>query len=92
MDLSGRVAVVTDEQFDAVLITVNAIVPVAATAMTETAPFLEPYVDAPAAGDPLPASARQELGFGSPEDAAGLVAFPATDAAAGTGQAKATRA
>jgi NAD(P)-dependent dehydrogenase (short-subunit alcohol dehydrogenase family) len=69
-------------------ITVNAIVPVAATAMTETVPFLKPYVDALAAGDPLPAFARQELGFGSPQDAAGLVAFLASDAAAGiTGQA-----
>jgi NAD(P)-dependent dehydrogenase (short-subunit alcohol dehydrogenase family) len=69
-------------------ITVNAIVPVAATAMTETVPFLKPYVDALAAGHPLPAFARQELGFGSPQDAAGLVAFLASDAAAGiTGQA-----
>ncbi|NEM05718.1 SDR family oxidoreductase [Geodermatophilus normandii] len=69
-------------------ITVNAIVPVAATAMTETVPFLKPYVDALQAGEPLPPFARQELGFGSPEDAAGLVAFLASDAAAGiTGQA-----
>jgi NAD(P)-dependent dehydrogenase (short-subunit alcohol dehydrogenase family) len=69
-------------------ITVNAIVPVAATAMTETVPFLKPYVDALKAGDPLPAFARQQLGFGSPQDAAGLVAFLASDAAAGiTGQA-----
>jgi NAD(P)-dependent dehydrogenase (short-subunit alcohol dehydrogenase family) len=69
-------------------ITVNAIVPVAATAMTETVPFLKPYVDALQAGEPLPAFARQELGFGSPEDAAGLVAFLASDAAAGiSGQA-----
>jgi 3-oxoacyl-[acyl-carrier protein] reductase len=69
-------------------ITVNAIVPVAATAMTETVPFLKPYVDALKAGDPLPPFARQQLGFGSPQDAAGLVAFLASDAAAGiTGQA-----
>ena len=69
-------------------ITVNAIVPVAATAMTETVPFLKPYVDALAAGEPLPPFARQELGFGSPQDAAGLVAFLASDDAAGiTGQA-----
>jgi NAD(P)-dependent dehydrogenase (short-subunit alcohol dehydrogenase family) len=69
-------------------ITVNAIVPVAATAMTETVPFLQPYVDALKAGDPLPAFARQQLGFGTPEDAAGLVSFLASDAAAGiTGQA-----
>jgi NAD(P)-dependent dehydrogenase (short-subunit alcohol dehydrogenase family) len=69
-------------------ITVNAIVPVAATAMTETVPFLKPYVDALAAGDPLPPFARQQLGFGTPQDAAGLVAFLASDAAAGiSGQA-----
>jgi NAD(P)-dependent dehydrogenase (short-subunit alcohol dehydrogenase family) len=69
-------------------VTVNAVVPVAATAMTETVPFLKPYVDALAAGEPLPAYARQQLGFGSPQDAAGLVAFLASDAAAGiTGQA-----
>ncbi|TFV88766.1 3-oxoacyl-ACP reductase family protein [Blastococcus sp. CT_GayMR16] len=69
-------------------ITVNAIVPVAATAMTETVPFLQPYVHALKAGEPLPPFARQQLGFGTPEDAAGLVAFLASDAAAGiTGQA-----
>jgi NAD(P)-dependent dehydrogenase (short-subunit alcohol dehydrogenase family) len=69
-------------------ITVNAIVPVAATGMTATVPFLKPYVDALEAGGTLPPFARQELGFGSPEDAAGLVAFLASDAAAGiTGQA-----
>jgi 3-oxoacyl-[acyl-carrier protein] reductase len=69
-------------------ITVNAIVPVAATAMTETVPFVQPYIEMLKAGQPLPAFARQELGFGTPEDAAGLVAFLASDAAAGiTGQA-----
>jgi NAD(P)-dependent dehydrogenase (short-subunit alcohol dehydrogenase family) len=69
-------------------ITVNAIVPVAATGMTETIPFLKPYMDALKAGAELPPFARQELGFGSPQDAAGLVAFLASDAAAGiTGQA-----
>jgi NAD(P)-dependent dehydrogenase (short-subunit alcohol dehydrogenase family) len=69
-------------------ITVNAVVPVAATGMTETVPFLKPYVDALQAGDPLPPYARRELAFGPPEDAAGLVAFLASDAAAGiTGQA-----
>lgn len=69
-------------------ITVNAIVPVAATGMTETVPFLKPFVDALQAGEPLPPYARRELAFGPPEDAAGLVAFLASDAAAGiTGQA-----
>src|SRR3954452_4126113 len=69
-------------------ITVNAIVPVAITAMTETAPFLKPYIAALTAGEPLPSYARKQLGFGTPEDAAGLVAFLASDAAAGiSGQA-----
>jgi NAD(P)-dependent dehydrogenase (short-subunit alcohol dehydrogenase family) len=69
-------------------VTVNAVVPVAATGMTETAPFLKPYVDALRAGQPLPAYARRELSFGTPEDVAGLVVFLASDGAAGiTGQA-----
>jgi NAD(P)-dependent dehydrogenase (short-subunit alcohol dehydrogenase family) len=69
-------------------VTVNAVIPVAATAMTETMPFLRPYVEDLAAGRPLPPFARRELGFGSPRDAAGLVVFLASDEAAGiTGQA-----
>jgi NAD(P)-dependent dehydrogenase (short-subunit alcohol dehydrogenase family) len=69
-------------------ITVNAIVPVAATAMTETIPALREYVDAVARGEALPPFARRELGFGAPGDVAGLVAFLASGAAAGvTGQA-----
>ena len=63
-------------------ITVNAIIPVAATGMTETAPFLKPYVDALRAGEPLPPYARRELSFGTPEDVAGLVVFLASDEAA----------
>jgi NAD(P)-dependent dehydrogenase (short-subunit alcohol dehydrogenase family) len=69
-------------------ITVNAIVPVAITAMTETAPFLQPYIEAMATGGPLASFGRRELSLGSPADAAGLVAFLASDAAAWiTGQA-----
>ena len=69
-------------------ITVNAVVPVAITAMTETAPFLKPYIDAMETGGPLAAFGRRELSLGSPHDAAGLVAFLASDAAAGiNGQA-----
>jgi NAD(P)-dependent dehydrogenase (short-subunit alcohol dehydrogenase family) len=64
-------------------VTVNAVVPVAATGMTETAPFLKPYVDALHAGDPLPPYARRELSFGPPEDVAGLVVFLASEDAAG---------
>jgi NAD(P)-dependent dehydrogenase (short-subunit alcohol dehydrogenase family) len=56
--------------------------------MTETVPFLKPYVEALAAGEALPSYARRELGFGSPQDATGLVVFLASDDAAGiTGQA-----
>jgi NAD(P)-dependent dehydrogenase (short-subunit alcohol dehydrogenase family) len=69
-------------------ITVNAVIPVAATGMTETAPFLKPYVDALRAGEPLPAYARRELSFGPPADVAGLVVFLSSAAADGvTGQA-----
>lgn len=69
-------------------VTVNALVPVAATAMTETIPALAPYVEDIRAGRPMPPFARRALAFGTPEDAAGLVTFLASDAAAGiTGQA-----
>ena len=64
-------------------ITVNAIVPVAITAMTETAPFLKPYIEAMETGGPLAEYGRRELSLGSPQDAAGVVAFLASDAAAG---------
>lgn len=68
-------------------ITVNAVVPVAATRMTETIPVLQPYVEALRAGQDLPASVRREGGFGAPVDAAGVVVFLASDASAAvTGQ------
>ncbi|GAB2646420.1 SDR family NAD(P)-dependent oxidoreductase [Nocardia goodfellowii] len=69
-------------------ITVNAVCPVAATAMTETIPFLAPYIEAMKAGEPLPPIIRREVGMGTPADAAGLIAFLASDASADiTGQA-----
>jgi len=69
-------------------ITVNAIIPVAATEMTRTVAALKPYVDQIEAGEPLDQYARQELGFGTASDAAGVVAFLASDAAGSvTGQA-----
>ncbi|WP_436772518.1 SDR family NAD(P)-dependent oxidoreductase [Yinghuangia sp. YIM S09857] len=69
-------------------ITVNAVVPVAATQMTATIPALRPYVDALTEGLPLPAFARRELGFGTPADVSGLIVFLASDEAQGvTGQA-----
>ncbi|MFJ6837791.1 SDR family NAD(P)-dependent oxidoreductase [Streptomyces sp. NPDC091209] len=69
-------------------ITVNAIVPVAATAMTETIPAFAPYVEALRDGTPLPDFLRKGEGFGTPEDCAALVPFLASEAARGiTGQA-----
>jgi NAD(P)-dependent dehydrogenase (short-subunit alcohol dehydrogenase family) len=68
-------------------ITVNAIIPVAATAMTETIPAFAPYVEAGRAGTPLPDFLRKGEGFGNPEDCAVLVPFLASQAARGvTGQ------
>ncbi|MER6072894.1 SDR family oxidoreductase [Streptomyces sp. NPDC001817] len=68
-------------------ITVNAIVPVAATAMTETIPAFAPYVEAMRHGQPLPAFLRKGEGFGTPEDCAALVPFLASEPARGiTGQ------
>ncbi|MFF4694541.1 SDR family NAD(P)-dependent oxidoreductase [Streptomyces chattanoogensis] len=69
-------------------ITVNAIVPVAATAMTETIPAFAPYIEAMRNGAPLPGFLRKGEGFGTPEDCAALVPFLASEAARGiTGQA-----
>ncbi|OLF18545.1 SDR family oxidoreductase [Actinophytocola xanthii] len=70
-------------------ITVNAVIPVAATAMTATIPAFAPYVEAwQRDGTPLPAWLRSGEGFGTPRDAAGLVVFLASAAAgAVTGQA-----
>jgi 3-oxoacyl-[acyl-carrier protein] reductase len=69
-------------------ITANAVIPVAATAMTETVPFFKQFVDAAARGEQMPPFARRVLGFGTPDDVAGVIAYLASDAAAGvTGQA-----
>ncbi|CAM5546852.1 dehydrogenase [Streptomyces spiroverticillatus] len=62
-------------------ITVNAIVPVAATAMTETIPAFAPYVEALRGGEPLPEFLRKGEGFGTAEDCAALVPFLASEAA-----------
>ena len=60
-------------------ITVNAVIPVAATAMTETIPAFAPHVAAWRARDtPLPRWLRTGEGFGVPADAAGLVVFLAS--------------
>ncbi|WP_308377701.1 SDR family oxidoreductase [Streptomyces sp. ISL-98] len=62
-------------------ITVNAVVPVAATAMTETIPAFAPYIEAMRRGEPLPGFLRRGEGFGTPEDCAALVPFLASEAA-----------
>ncbi|WP_046471607.1 SDR family NAD(P)-dependent oxidoreductase [Allosalinactinospora lopnorensis] len=64
-------------------ITVNAVIPVAATAMTATVPAFAPHVEAAREhGAPLPDWMRKTEGFGMPADAAGLVTFLASDSAA----------
>lgn len=68
-------------------ITANAVVPVAATAMTATIPYFAAAVEADERGEPMPEFFRRELGFGTPADASGIIAYLASDAAAGvTGQ------
>ncbi|MFE7601234.1 SDR family NAD(P)-dependent oxidoreductase [Streptomyces sp. NPDC057494] len=69
-------------------ITANAVVPVAATAMTKTIPVFAPHIEAlEKDGTAFPDSLRKGEGFGTPEDVAGLVTFLASDASAGvTGQ------
>lgn len=69
-------------------ITANAVIPVAATAMTATVPYFAAAVEADIAGEPMPPFFRHDLGFGTSDDVAGLVAYLASDAAASvTGQA-----
>lgn len=69
-------------------VTVNTVIPVAATAMTETIPFFRSAVEADRAGEPMPEFFRKELGFGTAADVAGLIAYLASDDAAGiSGQA-----
>ncbi|MFC9227755.1 SDR family oxidoreductase [Streptomyces decoyicus] len=70
-------------------ITVNAVVPVAATDMTKTIPAFAPVIEeAERTGNPLPDWLRKDEGLGTVEDVAGLIAFLASDASeAVTGQA-----
>lgn len=68
-------------------ITANTVVPVAATAMTKTVPYFQKAVEADERGEVMPSFFRHDLGFGTADDVAGLIAFLASDAAAGiTGQ------
>lgn len=69
-------------------ITANVVIPVAATAMTKTIPFFASAVEADERGETMPEFFRHELGFGTSEDVAGLIAYLASDEAASvTGQA-----
>jgi len=70
-------------------ITVNAVVPVAATAMTRTIPAFAPIIEeSERTGAPLPAWLRRDEGLGTVEDVTGLIVFLASDAAKDvTGQA-----
>jgi NAD(P)-dependent dehydrogenase (short-subunit alcohol dehydrogenase family) len=69
-------------------VTVNCIVPTAATEMTRTIPAFAPHVEAlEERGEALPEWLRKGEAFGTPEDVAGLVVFLASDASADvTGQ------
>ncbi|MFK0170459.1 SDR family NAD(P)-dependent oxidoreductase [Streptomyces sp. NPDC090306] len=70
-------------------ITVNAVVPVAATEMTRTVPAFAPAIEeAERTGLPLPEWMRKDEGLGSVDDVTGLITFLASDASADvTGQA-----
>ncbi|GAB2809665.1 SDR family oxidoreductase [Streptomyces daliensis] len=70
-------------------ITVNAVVPVAATEMTRTIPAFAPLIEeSERTGEPLPDWLRRDEGLGTVEDVAGLITFLASDAAQDiTGQA-----
>lgn len=69
-------------------VAVNAVIPVAATAMTKTVPFFQKAVEADERGEAMPEFYRRELGFGPAQDVAGVIAFLSSDEAAGvTGQA-----
>ena len=69
-------------------VTVNAVIPVAATAMTKTVPYFAKAVEADERGESMPDFFRHELGFGTADDVAPLVAYLAADEARDiTGQA-----
>jgi NAD(P)-dependent dehydrogenase (short-subunit alcohol dehydrogenase family) len=70
-------------------ITVNAVVPVAATEMTKTIPAFAPVLEeSERTGRPLPAWLRRDEGMGTVEDVTGLITFLASDASKDiTGQA-----
>lgn len=69
-------------------VTVNAVIPVAATAMTKSVSFFAKAVEADERGEAMPDFFRKELGFGTADDVAGLIAFLGSEEAGNiTGQA-----
>jgi NAD(P)-dependent dehydrogenase (short-subunit alcohol dehydrogenase family) len=70
-------------------ITVNAVIPIAATEMTKTIPAFAPAIEeAERTGTPYPAWLRHDEGLGTVEDVTGLITYLASDASKGiTGQA-----
>lgn len=68
-------------------VTANVVVPVAATAMTKTIPYFAAAVEATERGETMHSFFRDGLGFGLPEDVAGLIVWLASEQAQGiTGQ------
>ncbi|MEV6041001.1 SDR family NAD(P)-dependent oxidoreductase [Nonomuraea sp. NPDC052116] len=70
-------------------ITVNAVIPVAATEMTKTIPAFAPVIEeSERTGEPLPGWLRRDEGLGTVEDVTGLITYLASDDSKGvTGQA-----
>ena len=68
-------------------VTVNCIVPTAATEMTKTIPAFSAHIEAMENGTPLPDWMRREQAIGTPEEVAPIIVFLASDASAAvTGQ------
>lgn len=63
-------------------VTVNAIVPNALTAMTQTVPALAPLAEAVQRGEPVPQKYREDWGIGGPEDVAPAFVYLASDRSA----------